>query len=606
MNDDFSSVATAPGDIPLSEVMRRVRLQAGQWRHDNTIQPLAPTSAAPVEVWATSGLHLPIETARVRYTTDGSLPAGDSFHVDMQPAHTDWQPLAGYLTRWKASLPPQPHGTVVRYQIVGRRAGTGEERLAQDGQGFWFRYEGDQAVQTFAYRVSDDPAVHPAWLQDAVIYQIFLDRFHPGTADGAFGAGSAPSGIHGGTLHGVERALPYLEALGANCLWLSPIGPAPSAHRYDATDYFDVDPALGTKDDLRRLTAAAHARGIRVLLDFVPSHLSAEHPAFVAARQDATASTRSWFVFYDWPDHYRSFLEMVPELPSVNTNDPAVRRHIIDSALHWVDLGVDGFRLDHAIGHGMDFWTELRAALEAVRDDIVLIGEVTDTPDALRRFRGRLHDALDFPLAGALRQTFGSGAWSVAEFDAFLTAYEAFMRDGPGRVSFLDNHDMDRFSHVASGDANRVRLAALCQLSLAEPPVIYYGTEIGLPQRRSIDDSPITDNEVRQDMVWDPARWDADLLAFYQAAVRLRKERAALRRGERATFHVDEAAQTLAYRVEAEGEAVLAAFNLGERPRCIPLPDGHYRLLLATGGGALPVPGGVELPPMTGAWLVAD
>src|SRR5262249_32842927 len=145
---------------------------------------------------------------------------------------------------------------------------------AQDGQGFWFHASGEQAITTFAYSVEDSATRSPAWVQDAVIYQIFLDRFRTDAPEGLSSTNADPQQLHGGTLRGVKDALPYLADLGVNCLWLSPIHPAESYHRYDATDFFAVDPRLGTNADLKALTDHAHALGMRVLLDFVPSHFS--------------------------------------------------------------------------------------------------------------------------------------------------------------------------------------------------------------------------------------------------------------------------------------------------------------------------------------------
>src|SRR5262249_2728329 len=157
----------------------------------------------------------------------------------------------------------QQDGTVVRYRIGGwlgtvpRPPAAGADLWAHDGQGFGFRFPGEEGVTTFAYHVEPPALGMPAWARDAVIYQRFLDRFHAGTDDGAFPAQAGPRSLHGGTLAGVRRALPYLEELGVTCLWLSPLCAAESYHRYDATDYYRVDPSLGTDDDLRALVDEA-------------------------------------------------------------------------------------------------------------------------------------------------------------------------------------------------------------------------------------------------------------------------------------------------------------------------------------------------------------
>jgi len=576
-------IVSVPGHLPQAVIAARIAAQQSDFRHDNTMSPLAPDPSEPVAIWATSGDALSLSRAVVYYTVDGSLPDRTAASAPMAIASVDWDAQAGFLARWRATLPAQPQGTVVRYRIAGWRHGhdaTTEPSLwAHDGQGLWFRHMGDAGISTFAYRVEPPADGVPAWVRDAVIYEIVLDRFHPGTPDGAFPSGPGPQDIHGGTLRGVQQALPYLADLGVTCLWLSPVNAAPTYHRYDPTDHYTVDPRLGTNADLRALVAAAHALGLRVMLDIVPNHVSWEHPAFVAARRDPAAPTAGWFTFYDYPDRYRCFIDLDPQLPSVNSADATARAHLIGAAVHWLrDYGIDAFRLDHAIGPSMDFWVAFRAATRAARPDVFTVGEATDTPDALRRYRHRLDAVVDFHLARALRLTFGQGAWGVGRFDAYLGAYERYMAEGPGRVSFLDNHDMDRFLFVAGGDTARLRLAALCQFTLVPTPAVYYGTEVGLTQAQSMAEAGYGgDAQVRGNMVWDDGRWDRALLAFYRALIRLRRTQHALRQGARRTVHLDEGGQTYAYVRSCDGggagqdEDVLVAFNLGESTRTVQL-----------------------------------
>jgi glycosidase len=618
-------IATAPGDLPIAAVLARRASLRGQFRHDNTIDPLAPRPDAPVVVDATCGEECWLDRAVLYYTVDGRMPDASSAHhtrsLPMARGAVEWEARAGYLTHWHAQIPAQPTGTIVRYRIAGWRQGADSpapDAWAQDGQGFWFRFPTDQGISTFAYRVESHGASAnplPDWVRDAVIYQIFLDRFHPGTTDGRRTPDGEPRAIHGGNLRGVRLALPYLAELGVTCLWLSPISAAKTYHRYDALDYYTVDPTLGTTRDLKTLVSDAHRRKMRVIVDFVPSHLSHHHPAFEEAQRDPTATTRSWFTFYHWPDSYRSFLDAAPSLPSLNTDDPGAREHIIGSALHWIrDCGVDGFRLDHAIGPSMDFWVAFRAATQAARCDVFTVGEATDTPDSLRRFRQRLDGVLDFPLARALRLAFGTCEWDVARLDAFLDAYDAYMASGPGRVSFLDNHDMDRFLAVAGGDVEKLKVAALCQFTLAPPPTVYYGTEIGMSQPVLFaDPGSDGDAEARRDMPWDRDLWNAHLLNFYRELIQIRRSHATLRSGDRRRVHLDANAGTYAYARRGfpdSGEEIVVAFNLGDREHTIPLPSPStdYQLLLATQDSLAAVAGAssVTLPPRTAAILATQ
>jgi glycosidase len=595
----------------MPEVTARFTALGWQFRHDNTIAPLAPRPDERVEVYATSGVNVPVLKAALFYTTDGSRPNADAASLPMEVRGIEWAPRAGFITCWATTLPGQPAGTVVRYRIGGWgteasvASDAGPDVWANDGQGYWFRFPGEEGVTTFAYSVEPRRGQLPEWMNEAVIYHIFLDRFHPGTPDGAFEQGLEARARHGGTLEGVRQALPYLVDLGVNCLWFSPLGPSETYHRYDTMDFFGVDPELGTAEDLQALVRAAHDRGIRIWLDFVPSHSSWHHPAFLAAQQDRSSPTYAWYIFDEWPHDYRSFLQSSRYLPSFNTEDPGARGHLIDAAVYWLrEFDVDGYRIDHVIAAGMDFWVALRRATEAVKDDTVLVGEATDTPDCLRRYSGRLHGILDFPLARALRLTFGVEEWKLDQLDSFLNAYELYMVDGPGTVSFLDNHDMDRFLWVAGNDVERLKMAAICQFTLSATPVLYYGTEIGLTQNAGSAQLGFGgDEQARGDMSWDQSTWNHDLLSFYRSLIRLRRGEPALHGGPRHRVHLDSARQTYAYlRAPSEDQhdapSMLVAFNLSptkevlavrlpestDRPTCLLSTNMAPGISVTTGG----------------------
>lgn len=572
-NNEIAGIASAPGDLPVSALQERLARKATQFRHDNTIRPTAPTPTQAVTVTATSGAAVNLTRAELWYTTDGSWPSPHSPCIPMTPADMEWTPLTRFVNQWQAVIPPQPDGTTVRYKIAGYTADSPTPtHFAHDGSGFWF-YLGEKGITTFAYRVKEQPKTLPDWMADAVIYQIFLDRFHPGTADGAFPPDLNPNARHGGTLRGVTQSLSHISGLGFNCLWLSPLGPSETYHRYDQTDFFGVDPDLGTEADLRELVSAAHQLGMRLILDFVPSHCSWDMPEFAAARRDQNADTYSWFVFDEWPNKYRCFMNAFPRLVSFNSEDEGARRYLIDSALYWLnDMGFDGLRLDHSIGHGMDFWVQFSNELERARPDVALFGEATDTPDNLRRYHGRLQGYLDFPLAQALRLSFGRGYWGVGELAGALEANHRYMQDGPGRVTFFDNHDMNRFLFEAGNDPRRLKLAALCLLTLPYTPVIYYGTEIGLPQVQDKDAAGWGgDSEIRRDMIWDTAQWDTDLLIFFNELIGLRHRYRALRRGAWRPFILDAEKQVYGYQMSDDSDRLLILFNLSHSPQRITL-----------------------------------
>ncbi|MEM7334803.1 MAG: alpha-amylase family glycosyl hydrolase [Chloroflexota bacterium] len=599
-----ANIASAPGSLPMPLVQKRDSYKAIQFRHDNLISPFQPTPSDSVSIVATSGAALPIARAEIWYTTDGSWPNESSQMVPMPHHQVIWQGNTSYINEWQGFIPPQQEKTLVRYKIVGFENGRlTPTYTAHDGTGFWFHYA-EEGLTTFAYRVRKSPQNLPDWMDDAIIYQIFLDRFRGNS--GQLTAHDEPNHKHGGTIQGVIDSLPYLGNLGINCIWLSPVGPADTYHRYDQRDFFGIDPDLGSESLIKTLVQEAHQRGIRLILDFVPAHASWHMPQFKAAQADQNAPTSSWFVFEEWPDKYRCFLGVVPMLVSFNSNDDGARQYLIDSSLYWLcEVGFDGLRLDHAIGHGMDFWAVYSKALEEAKPDVALFGEATDTPNALKRYNGRLQGILDFPVAQALRMSFGLGEWTVAELNGIISAYTKYMSDGPSRVTFIDNHDMDRFLYIAKQDKDRLKMALLCLFTLPHTPVIYYGTEIGMSQDGGKDDGGFGgDHVIRGNMIWDKAEWDSDIYGFTKTLIALRLQNNILRRGEWASRRADAVNQIWAYQLTGEAQSATIVFNLGSENREVPLDCKHPSIACSTNSAnALSNPQTLDIAPLSGVLI---
>jgi len=511
------------------------------WQHAHDLSPADPLPGQAVTVRARAGVDQTVTDAALYYTTDGRAPQGSRGQasvgqaVPLRRVAVEWDTLAwGYVAVWEASLPPQPEGAVIRYRI-GAWSNEGEEIFADWPDPQWRaeqaasahfrqqplpapRADDPPGAQTFTLHV--DRLAPPGWAREAVIYQIFVDRFYPGDGRGWLQTDNL-TGFCGGTLWGVRDKLDYIEALGANCLWLTPIFPSPTPHGYDATDFTTVDPRYGGEEALRALVEAAHARGMRVLLDYACSHVSSAHPFFVDARRDPASPYRDWFHFDESETGYRAFFG-VATMPTLNVAHPDVRAHLIDVARTWLRaFDVDGYRLDYASGPGPDFWADFWAACKAEKPDALCLGEVVDAPDAQRRYAGRLDGCMDFHLADALRKTFGWGRWSEADLERFVERHLAYFPPNFVLPSFLDNHDMDRFLFIAGGDVAALRRAAAFQMRLPGPPIIYYGTEVGMSQDSSRHDGWGLEVS-RAPMVWG-ARQDTDLLAFYRGLIRERR-----------------------------------------------------------------------------------
>ncbi|WP_322495418.1 alpha-amylase family glycosyl hydrolase [Chloroflexus sp.] len=607
-----------------------VRAEMAGISHRYRMEPAAPQAGEPVRLFVTLGPSIIADRVCVYYTTDGSEPTGrrgqpapGSAVAQGQRLASHWDTLLwGYMEEWAIDLPPQPSGAVVRYRIeawlskgegslwysevIGATEGDGSV-LGHPGPGdHYLREMGAEFNLTFfrrprtcAYRVGDEGA--PAWLDEAVIYHIFIDRFHPGP-DRQFAHPPTPMGIYGGTLAGVTAKLDYIASLGTTAIWLSPLFPSPSHHGYNATDYYSVEPRMGTLADLQTLIAAAHDRGMRVILDYTANHFSSRHPIFQRAITDPSSPERDWFTFTQYPDKYVSFFG-VAELPQLDLDHPPARQFMIDAARYWLEQGVDGYRLDYTIGPSHDFWTAFRAAMRAIKFDCVLLGEAVDTAEVLRSYIGRLDGCLDFLLLQAIRRFFAFDEIKASTFAIFLNRHLAYFPPGFALPSFLDNHDMNRFLWVARGDTRRLRLAALCQYTLPHPPVLYYGTEVGLSQRLDVRhaDGSGHPEEARLPMLWDDDQ-DRDLLQFYRQLGALRRSTTDIWRGERTFTHIDDQHRQLAYTCTANGATWLVALNNAPHVGAIPLPAGRWEVALATQTVDV-IAGNVILPAYGGAIL---
>jgi alpha-glucosidase len=383
------------------------------------------------------------------------------------------------------------------------------------------------------------------WWQSGVLYQIYVRSFADSNGDGV------------GDLPGVIGHLDYLQWLGVDGIWLSPITVSPNADwGYDVADYLAVDPEIGTEDDVDRLIAEAKRRHIRVLLDLVPSHTSERHPWFVDARSSRTAPHRDWYVWVDpkpdgsAPNNWVSSFggaawtldattdqyylhNHLREQPDLNWWNDEVRQEFDGILVHWLARGVSGFRID--VCNGMIKDALLRdnppardsdpldvrifgqrpvyngnrpevhevirrwRTLADVYPGSVLVGE-TPVPEieTLANYYGtgddELHLAFNFPFINAPLE--------AEALRAIVEATEKALPAGSWPVWTGSNHDMSRFAtRWAGGDAAKARVALVMLLCLRGTPVLYQGDEIGL-----------VDTDVPHDQLRDPrgvAYWPA-------------------------------------------------------------------------------------------------
>lgn len=473
----------------------------------------------------------------------------------------------------------------------------------------------------------------PPW-REVVWYEVFVRSFQDSDGDGV------------GDLRGLEARLPYLADLGVGGIWLMPIHPSPSYHGYDVTDYLGVHPDYGTEADLRSLVTAAHALGIRVILDFVPNHTSDRHPWFAAALA-GDARYRGYYRFEDDPPPMRgtrggnawhdagdgtSYLGLFSAgMPDLDLTNPAVTAELERAARHWLELGVDGFRVD-AIQHLVEgdggriantpatyAWVAgFEAFLHEAAPGAFLVGETWTEMPAIVRYHvdAQLDMSFDYPLWKVVLAALQ--ARSARDLAAALEQTLAHYPEGAVRGTFLSNHDQTRHATRLSfprRDEARLALAAGLLLTLPGTPFLYYGEEIGMT-----DGPGGGDLAKRTPMRWEAAdaagrfgfssaaAWtDAgegtpgvsvaeqagdptSLLTRYRRLLALRRELPALRRGEWRV--VDSGAPSvLALERRAGDEGLLVVANLATKR-------------VALSAGRLPPHSGVDL--VTGEPVTVD
>jgi cyclomaltodextrinase / maltogenic alpha-amylase / neopullulanase len=523
--------------------------------HRHVVDPPRPRPGEEIRLTLETSSAQLVDAARCLYTTDGSDPdAASATTFDLSTYGVEWDGvLWQYVRRWQGSIPPQPAGTMVRYTLAARMAADGEWVAARG------RNASEQPSTDHALWIDDDAA--PEWARAAILYQVFVDRFSP-SPDKRWRRPKALDGFYGGTINGVTSRLDHIASLGCDVVWLSPIFASPTHHGYDTTDLYTVEPRLGTNDDFMALIDAAHSRGMRILLDLVPNHWSNQHPTFQHAQRHADSPYRDWYLWRDWPDDYETFW-VVKEMPKLNLarKSPA-REHLLEAAEHWLRLGVDGYRIDHAQGPPPDMYADLRRRCRAVKPDCWLFGEVVEGADYQRGFASALDGNLDFLLCWTLRRAFGSDACGVEEVAGLLAAHDDYFGAEFTRPSFLDNHDMERFLYHVGGDARALKIATLLLYTLPGPPVLYYGTEVGLSQR-----SPGGFEPSREPMLWG-RRQDGDLRSYFRRLGELRREYA-LHTGARGLAALDADVGVLAYFRDVHGKRALVALNNGARARSV-------------------------------------
>ena len=371
-----------------------------------------------------------------------------------------------------------------------------------------------------------------SWFDDIRIYHLLIDRFNGGWQVPP----KSENVFCGGNLRGVIEKLDYIKNLGFNAIMLSPIFKSANYHGYHTLNFDEVDPHFGSWDDYQLLLDTAHAKGLRIICDFVPNHCWYQAPLFEASLLKNGGKHRDWFFFKsDNSDEFVSFLGF-GDLTKFNLTNPEVASFMIDKAERLVRMGVDAFRIDHALGQPHAFLQQFRQSMQSIRSDIVVFGEVWafgigpqlasqlyfKTEARLNEFLAQdtkpfsqddlqadyvetLDGVLDFAYRDIILEEIraGRGIKGNATLKQKVADHFAKYPDGFKLVLFLDNHDTDRILFDCHDDEALMQEAIDFTGELSRPFSFLYGTEQLMTIKSTIFNAePYADLRVRNCMDW--------------------------------------------------------------------------------------------------------
>ena len=369
----------------------------------------------------------------------------------------------------------------------------------------------------FAYINDDDVIQNVGWLNNAVFYQIFVDRFC--CSDKAIGIKSkinaewdelpTPTSFYGGNLDGITEKLDYINGLGATAIYLTPIFKSKSNHKYDTIDFYCIDESFGDKESLKRLVEKAHEKGMKVVLDAVFNHVSHDFARFKDVMKKGKKSK-----YFDWfvidgekirqdPPNYACFGDC-EYMPKLNTCNKEVQNYLVDVMLYWMkECDVDGWRLDVSdeISHG--FWRKVREAVKSQKSDSALIGENWHNSESF--LRGDQFDSImNYALTKRMMDFWVDESIDEKQLADRLNSLYMRYSDVTNNMMFnlLDSHDTARFFTKVNKDRNRLLCAIATLVFLPGSFNLYYGTDILLEGeydpdcRRTFDFSKLQEKDI--------------------------------------------------------------------------------------------------------------
>lgn len=517
-------------------------------------------------------------------------------------------PFAQYDTQWhRESKPMEMVATTDLYDYWFIETTEPTKRLAyafhligmDDGETFYSE-KGHLPVEEKYLSVTDYyfemPYFHevdrfkaPEWVKGTVWYQIFPDRFakgdpaidpdnvlpwnskeHPGRND-----------FYGGDLQGIIDNLDYLQGLGINGIYLTPIFEAATNHKYDTIDYKTIDPHFGDEETFKELVEQAHNRGIRIMLDAVFNHIGYYSKEWqdVLAHQEKSIY-KDWFHIHSFPVvsladltagemnrggklNYETFA-FTGFMPKLNTANPEVQDFLLDIATYWIrEFDIDGWRLDVADEVDHQFWKKFHKACLKEKEDFYILGEIWHSGQ--KWLEGdEFHAVMNYPLTETLESYFLEKEITPLELTHQMNEQWLHYRTQTNEVQFnlLDSHDTPRILTKAQGDQDVVKSMLTFMFAQTGAPCVYYGTEIGL--------DGANDPDCRKCMLWEEANQDLEMLEFMKELIHFRTAHADLLTYGTLDWHdIRNEENIIGFTRVFEGQQMTFYFNQGEQEQTV-------------------------------------
>lgn len=463
---------------------------------------------------------------------------------------------------------------------------------------------------------AQEPGRVSSWPQ-GITYEIYVQSFADSDGDGK------------GDIKGMTAKLDYLKDLGVEAVWLMPVSPSPSYHKYDVTDYYGIDSAYGTMGDFKTFVTEAHKRNIKVVIDMVLNHSSSRHPWFIDASKNVNSPYRDYYVWTESSDPqtrsagnitagesrrrnhwsrlrgadslYYYYSQFTAGMPDLNFDNPKLRAEVFKIGKFWAsEVKVDGFRLDAARHIFPDerpqdnhwWWEYFLQEMRKVNKDFYLIGEVWAPAEVVGPYLKGIPALFNFDMGSAIIRALNSEKGDSLAF-RHQKIRQFYKTVNPDFIdaTFLTNHDQNRIMSAVKNDAEKARQAAAMLFTLPGSPYLYYGEEIGMT---GVKPDPF----IREPFLWDiknkdkfRTTWEVpknstdstitplsvqlrdknSLFNHYKRLIQLRNNSKALTYGDLIPHNLNNTAVT-AFERSSNGESVLVVHNLSKNAVDLQLP----------------------------------